>query len=367
MTSLSNLWNTIYGWLFPILEAELGELSDMQRKFVRVCELCDLEKHIGPYRWNYVGRKRTERLSLLKSFVLKAVHNFPTTRALIDYLENCTTSRRLCGWESKGEMPSESTFSRAFAEFAEGQLPQKIHAAMIDKHYAPKVAGHVNRDSTAIQGREKPVKKVELPPTQDEKPKPKRGRPRKGETRPAPPPSQLTIQQGRSLEENLRQLPTVCNVGTKMNSKGHKSSWIGYKLHVDCVDGDLPVSAILTSASVHDSQVAIPLAQMTSQRVTSLYDLMDSAYDAAEIHEFSRRLGHVPIIDHNKRRGEKKEMSPTEQLRYNERSASERFNANLKDNHGGDHVRVRGPVKVMAHLMYGVLVITANQLFNLLL
>jgi hypothetical protein len=36
-------------------------------------------------------------------------------------------------------------------------------------------------------------------------------------------------------------------------------------LHLDTVDGDFPVSAVLTSASVHDSQVAIPLAQLTAQ------------------------------------------------------------------------------------------------------
>ena len=38
-----------------------------------------------------------------------------------------------------------------------------------------------------------------------------------------------------------------------------------------------------------------PLAQLSAQRVTSLYDLMDSAYDAPSIHAFSARLGHVPI------------------------------------------------------------------------
>ena len=63
-------------------------------------------------------------------------------------------------------------------------------------------------------------------------------------------------------------------------------------------------SALLTSASVHDSQVAIPLAQLTAQRVTSLYDLMDSAYDAPQIHAFSQSLGHVPIIDPNPRGGD---------------------------------------------------------------
>jgi len=39
--------------------------------------------------------------------------------------------------------------------------------------------------------------------------------------------------------------------------------------------------------------------------VTNLYDLMDSAYDAPEIHATSRAFGHVPIIDPNPRRGGK--------------------------------------------------------------
>ena len=59
--------------------------------------------------------------------------------------------------------------------------------------------------------------------------------------------------------------------------------------------------ALLTSASVHDSQVAIPLATMTAARVTNCYDLMDAAYDAAEIRAHSELLGHVPIIDVNPR------------------------------------------------------------------
>ena len=82
----------------------------------------------------------------------------------------------------------------------------------------------------------------------------------------------------------------------------YQETWIGYKLHIDTADGDIPVSCILTSASVHDSQVAIPLATMTAGRLINLYDLMDSAYDAAEIKAHSRELGHVPIIDVNPRR-----------------------------------------------------------------
>jgi hypothetical protein len=132
------------------------------------------------------------------------------------------------------------------------------------------------------------------------------------------------------------------------------------------MDGDVPVSAILTSASPHDSQVAIPLAQMSSERVKSLYDLMDSAYDAPEIREFSRSLGHVPIIDFNKRKGEKIELAPAEKIRYNERSTAERVNADLKDNFGGRNIRVKGHEKVFTHLMFGIIAITAKQLFNML-
>ena len=115
----------------------------------------------------------------------------------------------------------------------------------------------------------------------------------------------MELQLARTLAENLADLPARCDVGCKRNSKGHQESWIGYKLHLDTIDGDFPVSAVLTSASVHDSQVAIPLARLTAQRVTSLYDLMDSAYDAPQIHAFSRHLGHVPIIDPNPRGGRK--------------------------------------------------------------
>ena len=110
-----------------------------------------------------------------------------------------------------------------------------------------------------------------------------------------------------NLAQMLADLPKACNVGAKRNSKGHTVSWIGYKLHIDTADGDIPVSCLLTSASVHDSQVALPLAEITARRVTNLYDLMDSAYDAPEIAQKSRDLGHVPIIDTNPRRGGKAE------------------------------------------------------------
>jgi len=365
MSTLFDIWNTIQLQLFPWLEQELDPLSEKEREFVQVVSLLDLPSHMKEFRWQGFGRKKKSRTSVAKAFVAKSVYKFETTDILIEYLRSCKNIRRLCGWELSSQIPSSATFSRAFTEFATHSLPQKIHEAMVKKHCGQRLAGHISRDATAIESREKPLKAA----ASDAAPKPKgrRGRPRKGQILPPKPFTRVELQSTRSLEENLKDLPKHCNVGTKKNSKGYKETWIGYKLHLDCIDGDIPISAVLSSASLHDSQVAIPLSQMSCQRVTSLYDLMDAAYDSPTIHEFSKSLGHRPIIDNNPRRGEKIHMDPATKSRFKQRSSAERINSNLKDNYGGRTIRVKGASKVMAHLMFGIISITAMQLFRLLL
>lgn len=364
MSTLFHIFNSIQNTLFPWLEQALDPLSEKEQKFVQVLSVMDLETHMKAYRWKGKGRKRKNRLSMAKAFVAKAIYNFETTDILIDYLRGCKNTRRLCGWENPWQVPSKSTFSRAFAQFAEGNLTQDIHQAMVKEHCGEKLAGHISRDSTAIAAREKPAKKKS--DDSEAQPKRKPGRPRKGEVVAPKPPKRLDLQPTRSLEDNLKDLPTQCDVGTKKNSKGYKESWTGYKLHFDCIDGDIPVSTILTSASLHDSQAAIPLSQMSQERIINLYDLMDSAYDAPQIHSFSKNLGHKPIIDHNPRRGEKIYMDPATKARFAQRSSAERVNSYLKDNYGGRNIRVKGAAKVMTHLMFGIIAITATQLFRLL-
>ena len=362
MSKLSSVNISIQRHLFPALEEEIGKLSEKEQKFVRIIELIDLNSFLSGYQWCGIGRKPHSRISIAKAFIAKSVWDMPTTRALIDMINSSPSLRRLCGWDTKSDIPAESAFSRTFTLFAETELPQRIFATLIEDNLKDRICGHISRDSTAIKGREKPAKIVK-----EAKEKKKRGRPRKGEKREKKI-RRLEVQGERSLKENIEDLPSLCNVGTKKNSKGYKESWVGYKFHLDVIDGDIPVSAISTSASVHDSQVAIPLAQMSAERITSLYDLMDAAYDAPEIYEFSIKLGHVPIIDHNPRRGkEKRKMAPAQARRYNERSAAERVNSNLKDNYGGNHIRVKGPKKVACHLMFGLIALTETQLFNFLL
>jgi hypothetical protein len=126
------------------------------------------------------------------------------------------------------------------------------------------------------------------------------------------------------------------------------------------------VSALLSSASMHDSLAAIPLFLMTAQRVTNCNDLMDAAYCSSVLLEHYRSVGHVLLSDHNPRRGEKNVFTPSEAQRYKERSQAERTNARLKDDFGGKHLRVRGHAKVMSRLMFGMLALAADQILKLL-
>lgn len=147
-----------------------------------------------------------------------------------------------------------------------------MHEALIRKTHEDRLVGHLSRDSTAIEAREKPAQKERQP----EQPKQKRGRPKKGEERPKKL-KRLQRQSTMTTQAMLDDLPTDCDVGTKKNSKVYKETWIGYKLHIDVADGQIPISCILTSASLHDSQAAIPLATLSAERTTNLYDLSQAA------------------------------------------------------------------------------------------
>ena len=205
-------------------------------------------------------------------------------------------------------MPHESKFSRAFAEFAASQLPQLLHQSVVETTQAGRLIGHIARDSTAIAARER------FPSTQRPKPnskaKPKRskgaGRGAFARAKASGRGTRIQRQRHRKLPAMLGALPTHCDIGVKTSSQGHPHYWRGYKLHLDVADGQVPVSALLTSAGLHDSQAAIPLMSMTTSRVQYLYDLMDSAYDCDSIHEHSRPLGHVPVIAPHPRRGAQK-------------------------------------------------------------
>jgi IS5 family transposase len=91
-----------------------------------------------------------------------------------------------------------------------------------------------------------------------------------------------------------------------------------------------------------------------------------------------RSLGHVPVIDPVPRSKDAKDAwamekkarrqiawKPAEARRLAQRTACERVNSRLKDQFGGNNLRVRGPTKAMCHLMFGILALPIDQLTRL--
>jgi hypothetical protein len=375
-------WNHIQGSLFPWLREEVDPITEALGRLVTTLDVIGLEAFV-PEPPRGPGRPPEDRRALARAFVAKAMLGVPTTNALIERLAVDKSLRRILGWERRSQVPSEATFSRAFAEFARGDLPDKMHAALIARTLGGRIVGVIARDATEIEAREKPAKKEtndknDDPPPDSAAPPRKRGRPRKDEQRPKPEPTRLERQTTQNLDQMLAELPTACDVGCKKNSKGYKETWNGYKLHLDVACGQIPVSCVLTSASVHDSQVAIPLMTMTSARIAYLYDLMDAAYDAAAIHDHGKALGHMPIIDRNFRaqREAKAEwarevermklihMPDPDDVIFDFRTMAERINARLKDEFGARFVRVRGAIKVKCHLVFGLVALTVDQILR---
>jgi len=380
--------------LFPVLNENLGELTEPAKRLVATLEMIPLARFVPSSR-GWVGRPSKDRLAIASAFVAKAVYGFSLTRQLLEALASDAPLRRICGWKEARQVPHESTFSRAFEEFARMELPQFVHEALIRETQHERLIGHIARDSTAIEARERfpetaaPAAAEKASPHSTPAPSTpeasRRGRKGKGPHRrykggkppqALPEGTRLHRQRNMSLPDMLKELPKDCSIGVKTSSKGYQQYWRGYKLHWDVADGQIPISAVLTGAKVHDSQVAIPLMTMSSQRVTHCYELMDAAYDAGHILDHSRQLGHVPIVDPVQRTDPKKSFVPpenpsrqlswAEEERYKERTMVERVNGRLKDEFGGRCVRVRGASKVMAHLMFGVLALTVDQIRRLI-
>lgn len=360
---ISWLMGRVQKSLFPHLNQCLSTpLTEQEKRLVSILEFAQIERYVPKYITNfrYPGRKPLDRQALARAFVAKAYYRLATTSDLRRALLSAVNLRRICGFVAVDDIPSDSTFSRAFNEFSAGSLGSQVHDALVEKYLSQELVGHISRDSTAIIGREKPAKKVK----EQKKPK-KRGRPTNGEQREPAAKRRLDRQVTQSVEESISELPIACDRGTKKNAQGYKTSWNGYKLHLDTNDIGLPISALVTSASLHDSQVAIPLIKMTSRKVTYLYDLMDAAYDAERIKEISLGCGHVPIIDKNGRGKKVLPMAPHEAARYKIRSSAERANSRLKEDFGANNVMVKGHAKVSMHLMFGVITLFSDQLLRL--
>lgn len=370
---ISQAWTNIQYLLFPLLEKQIGELSPLHKKLTSILELVRIEEFIPCYRFN-MGRPAKDRVFMARSYIAKIVFKLPHSKQLIQYLKQDEQLRAICGWQSIKDIPSESKFSRAFKEFANNSLPDRVHKALIKEAYRDEILGHVVKDSTPLEVREKHVTKSDAKDRKKLRDRERMRRKRKGGLN-----SREKQLQAESLEEMLEGIPIHCDMGMKKSAQGYTEIWKGYKLHVAVDDNCIPLAAIVTSASVNDCEVAIPLATKSNQVAHNVYDLMDAAYDHPEIREHSKSLGHIPIIDHcpcnqaqktekiaEKRRKKLLNFQTAEDIRYRNRFAKERFNAQYKDFHGGRTILFRGHSKVTCHVMFGVLVVAASTMLSLI-
>ncbi len=374
MNRILNLEKSLFPQLKEVLRLE--EFSLKEQKLITILDFAEIEKNIHVVSITNIPKDREE---IARAFIAKSVYNIQTTRDLIQRLHIDRTLRILCGWRYKRDIPSESKFSRVFKELSAMQIAQKAHEQFIAAYLSKKTFFYNATDATKIPLRQKVIK------VEKEKPKArKRGRPRKGEIREPIEPSILQKQEKmQTVNEMLSLVSTACGAGIKQNSKGNREVWIGGKLHISAVDGDIPVTAFYSGANIHDSSLALPLMKKTSSRVTYLYDLQDAGYDADIIRNFSTKLGHLPIIDINPKNSQvlkdkieliKHEKETFQYLNmylnldkehYNQRSMVERVNKYLKDDFGCDKIYYQGATKVASVLSFGILAICIHQSLKL--
>jgi len=379
-SNLSKMWTkirNIENSLFPELKEQLGVLSSKESKLIKILDFAQIENNITVVKITNTPKDREE---MARAFIAKSVYNMQTTRDLIDRLKIDRTLRVLCGWRYANKIPSESKFSRVFDELSQLHIAQKTHEQFVKEYLSDTLFMYNASDATAIELRQKPVKKEKEEP----KVKRKRGRPKKGEK--VEPKKPKILEQQKSMtdtEDMLSLLSTECNTGIKKNSKGNTEKWAGGKLHISTVDGDIPITAIYTSASVHDSSVALPLIKETSRKISYLYDLQDAAYDADIIKEYSQLHGHRPIIDINPKNSKelKAQIALTKEEKvkfklinmplssdihhYNQRSMVERVNAYVKDNYGCSTIYYKGATKVASVLQFAILSVCIHQSLKL--
>jgi hypothetical protein len=300
------------------------------------------------------GRPPYDDMAFFRAFLALNYFAIPSVTLLIKTLKSDPNLRQLCGFH---KVPVNSSFSRHLNIFSNMDIMNKTLEAMVKRAYKDLPIIHVCRDSTAIRAREKVVKKTK---EIDTKPSKKRGRPPKGSQKVEKEPSQLKQQLSLDANTILNKLNKECSWGCKKNSEGNMLYWKGYKLHLDVSDIGFPLSAWVSGANVHDSQVAIPLEKMTGKKVKFFYSVMDSAYDAKWINAYVRMCQRIPIIDPNVRRNKNRQpLCPAKQERYKIRTVVERAYSHLKDRLIPHSLFVKGNPKVTFVIMMGVISLAA--------
>jgi transposase len=158
---LAPYWKQVREKLFPLLQEQTGlELTEKLKVLAQILEIVRIENLVAEPKRGKRGGQEIDRRPLARAFLAKGFFNLSQTRALKEQLDQCPALRKLCGMKRS---PSEATFSRAFCQFSQMGLGQLAHAALVEKFVSPQLVMHVSHDSTALEAREKAIKKVKPP------------------------------------------------------------------------------------------------------------------------------------------------------------------------------------------------------------
>lgn len=339
--------------IFPDLADRFGCLVSNPEKLIHIMDLIDLNEIYPRSMWDAdFGRPPSHRHAFVWAFVARIICNIKTSKDLIAYLKVDRALRAICGFDSRSsKIPSESAFSREFAQLSALNIGDKIHAYMVKAHCSDKLYEYGAIDSSAISVAESAVaaNKPEAinVPFNDKK-------------------YTVKDQLNQQNKDILALLSTVCNFGCKKDSKGYKYTWKGYKLHVVVNEFGVPLVSLVTSASVNDMMCAVPLIRETDEAADVLYYLGDKGYDAAAIHEELKKLGKVGLIDFNKRGNpnDVRGFTPQQKSRYGNRSFAESCFSTLKMQYLPAYILFRGVEKVKCLLNLALSVITAAQIIK---
>ena len=329
-------------------------LDNSYKTFLHILRVMEAAVPLMVRGYARTGRKPYQYQPFIRCAWAKSFFKIDTNTELIQRLKTDSTLRLLCGFDT---VPGKSTFSRNFIELSETTIMSETLDRLVIEAHTDQVVYHVSRDSTAIEAREKVPKKEQKGGKGEKK---RRGRPKKGEKRPPKPETVLEKQVHEDAEASLKNIDTACAHGCKKNSHGNTQFWTGYKLHLDVSDTGFPLSAFVSGANVHDSQLAIPLEKMTESKVFFCYSLMDAAYDSTVIDTFIRSRERVPIIDPNTRGNESRPpLDPAKKERFKMRTEVERVNSILKDWLLPRKLYVKGHTKVSFALFSAVVCLAA--------
>jgi len=244
------------------------------------------------------GRKPHNRLAMTVALLYMQTEHIPYLADLAKRLHDDDDFAQRCGFATHEKRPQRWDLSRHFWRLAGWDFAAHLQWALVQAAMGlGLVSGAgVAIDSTEITGHE----------AASSEPKPTAGMSPSQRRRWEEKQAQQRLQEAHSLSfhEQVAKLPTAADWGRKRDSKGHMHDWFGYKLHlaVDTGPYEIPLLAVLTSASCHDLRAAYPLVRGLRERWPQLQPrhwVYDSAYDAKDLYGYHAAYGQQMIAELN--------------------------------------------------------------------